>query len=286
VRAAPGSYVEIAREWRTGDTVALTLPKALRVERLSDDPKRAAVLWGPLVLAGDLGSQPRQAEEGDGDGPETASTASPVLVTERPVQEWLKPEPGRPGAFRATGVGADVVLTPFYTTHRRVYTAYWDLLTPAQNAARLQDIEAERARVRRLEAATITFVAPGDAAGDRAHNQQGEATSVVRTDRRPGRRSSKWFAYDLPLAGASPAALVVTYNRDNRRARSFEILVDGTRLAEEKISFDSESRFYDREYALPAPLVAGKTQLTIRFQATGGNEIAPVYGLRLIRAGG
>jgi uncharacterized protein len=286
VRATPGSYVEIAREWRTGDTVALTLPKALRVERLSDDPRRAAVLWGPLVLAGDLGSQPRQAEEGDGDGPETASTASPVLVTERPVQDWLKPEPGRPGAFRTTGVGADVVLTPFYTTHRRVYTAYWDLLTPAQNAARLQDIEAERARVRRLEAATIAFVAPGDAAGDRAHNQQGEATSVVRTDGRTGRRSSKWFAYDLPLAGVSPAALVVTYNRDNRRARSFEILVGGTRLAEEKLSFDSESRFYDREYALPASLVAGKTQLTIRFQATGGNEIAPVYGLRLIRAGG
>jgi uncharacterized protein len=286
VRATPGSYVEIAREWRTGDTVALTLPKALRVERLPDDPRRAAVLWGPLVLAGDLGSQRRQAEEGDGDGPETASTASPVLVTERPVQEWLKPEPGRPGAFRTTGVGADVVLAPFYTTHRRVYTAYWDLLTPAQNAARLRDIEAERARVRRLEAATITFVAPGDAAGDRAHNQQGEATSVVRTDGRAGRRSSKWFAYDLPLVGGSPAALVVTYNRDNRRARSFEILIDGTRLAEETIPFDSESRFYDREYALPAALVAGKTQLTIRFQATGGNEIAPVYGLRLIRAGG
>jgi uncharacterized protein len=159
-------------------------------------------------------------------------------------------------------------------------------LTPAQNAARLTELEAERARVRRLEAATIAFVAPGDTAADRAHNQQGEATSVVRTDGRPGRRSSKWFAYDLPLTGGSPAALVVTYNRDNRRARSFEILVDGARLAEEQIRFDSESRFYDREYALPAALVAGKTQLTIRFQATGGNEIAPVYGLRLIRAGG
>ena len=140
--------------------------------------------------------------------------------------------------------------------------------------------------MRRLEAATILFLAPGDEAADRAHNQQGESTSIVRTDGRPGRRAAKWFSYDLPLAGGTAATLVVTYNRDNRRARSFEILVDGTRLAEEKISFDSESRFYDREYALSAALVAGKTQLTIRFQATGGNEIAPVYGLRLIRAGG
>ena len=79
--------------------------------------------------------------------------------------------------------------------------------------------------------------------------------------------------------------LVVTYNRDNRRARSFEILVDGERVGEERIPFDSESRFYDREYALPPALVHGKTQLTIRFQAPEGNEIAPVYGLRLIRGG-
>jgi len=130
------------------------------------------------------------------------------------------------------------------------------------------------------------FLAPGDEAADRAHNQQGESTSIVRTDGRPGRRAAKWFSYDLPLAGGTASTLVVTYNRDNRRARSFEVVVDGERLAEERIPFDSESRFYDREYALPPALVRGKTQLTIRFQAQEGSEIAAVYGLRLIRGGG
>jgi hypothetical protein len=209
-----------------------------------------------------------------------------VLVTDRPVTEWLEPVAGRPGSFSTTGVGADVTLAPFYSTHRRVYTGYWDLLTPAENVARLKALEAERARVRRLEAATLVLLAPGDAASEKAHNQQGEATSLVRTDGRPGRRAAKWFSYDLPLADSTPAALVVTYNRDNRRARSFEVLVDGERVSEERFGFDSESRFYDREYPLPAALVQGKTRLTIRFQATSGNEIAPVYALRLIRAGG
>src|SRR5262249_23292152 len=41
----PGSYVEINRTWKTGDSVALVLPKRLRVERLADDPARAAILW-------------------------------------------------------------------------------------------------------------------------------------------------------------------------------------------------------------------------------------------------
>jgi hypothetical protein len=286
VTSDPGSYVEITREWRTGDRVSLALTKTLRVERLRDAPSRAAIVWGPLVLAGDLGAQPQRSEDGDGDGPAAATTVSPVLVTDRPVNEWVKPLADQPGSFRTAGVGADVVLSPFYRMHRRVYTGYWDLLTPAENAARLKALEAERARVRRLEAATIVYYAPGDGPAETAHNQQGEATSLVRTDGRSGRSGAKWFSYDLTVAGGTPARLVVTYNKDNRRARSFEVLVDGERLAEEQVPFDSESRFYDREYALPAPLVQGKTRLTIRFQATGGNEIAPVYGVRLVRAGG
>jgi hypothetical protein len=281
----PGSYVDIRRTWKTGDTITIALPKALTLDRLRDDPRRAAVLWGPLVLAGDLGPQPRRPADGDGDGPPAATTPSPVLVTERPVGDWVKPVAGQPGSFRTTGVGAEVTLAPFYRTHRRIYTGYWDLLTHAENVERLEAIEAEGERVRRLEAATIVYLAPTDATIERAHNQRGAETSIVRTDGRPGRRATRWFSYDLPLPGPTPSALVVTYNRDNRRARSFEILVDGQRLAEEKFPFDSESRFFDREYALPASLIEGKSHITIRFQATGTNEIAPVYGLRVIRGG-
>jgi hypothetical protein len=290
----PGSYVEIARTWTSGDIIALTLPKSLRLERLPDDPTRAAVMWGPLVLAGDLGPQPRRSEDGDGEGPSVDTRPeSPIIVTDRPVTDWVTPVPGESGTFRiAAGVldartGRDITLLPFHRMHRRIYTAYWDVLTPAEHAVRLKAIETERARVRRLEAATIAYFAPTDETAERAHNQQGEATSIVRTEGRPGRRAAKWFSYDLPIpAGATPAALIVTYNTDNRRARDFAILVDGQRLAVEKFPFDSESKFFDREYPLPAELVQGKARITVRFEVTGTNEIAPVYALRLIRAEG
>ncbi|HWI57974.1 MAG TPA: glycoside hydrolase family 127 protein, partial [Bacillota bacterium] len=49
-----GSYVELARQWNDGDVVELTLPKTLRREAVPDNPRRVALLWGPLVLAGDL----------------------------------------------------------------------------------------------------------------------------------------------------------------------------------------------------------------------------------------
>ncbi len=278
----PGSYVEIGRRWTTGDTVALTLPKTVRLERVRDRPTRAAVMWGPLVLAADLGPQPRQGD-GDGDGPAIANLDSPVIVTDRPVSTWLKPVAGTPGAFATQGIGVDLKLAPFHRTRRRIYTGYLDVLTPAENEERLKEVAAERERVRRLEAATIAYVSPTSAVLEQSHNQQGEETSVVRIGGRPGRRGAKWFSYDLSPAGETARAIVVTYNRDNRRARSFRILVNGIELAEETFPFDSESRFFDREYQLPAALGNGQTRLTVRFEATAANEIAPVYAVRLVR---
>lgn len=296
----PGSYVELNRTWRSGDRVKLAMPKTLRLARLGDNPQKAAVMWGPLVLAGDLGVAERRRSDGDGDGPADATADAPVLVTERDVSEWLSPVSGQPGAFRTTvarslgdspaGSGESgsrtIEFTPFFRTHRRVYGAYWDLLTPAQYETRLVELAAERARVRALEAATIAFVPVGRPDGEKAFNQQGEETSIVRADGRPGRRAAKWFAFDVPVDPARPTVLVVTYNSDNRRDRSFAIHADGERVAEQRLAKSSVSRFVDIEYPLPATIVNGKPKLTVRFEATNGNEVAPVFGIRTVRRGG
>ncbi len=49
------TFIELKREWRNGDQVKINLPKTLRLEPLPDNPRRVAFMWGPLVLAGDLG---------------------------------------------------------------------------------------------------------------------------------------------------------------------------------------------------------------------------------------
>jgi len=128
---------------------------------------------------------------------------------------------------------------------------------------------------------TVAFLRPGDAQREKAFNQQGEDTSIVRADDRAGRRGTKWFSYDMPLDGAT--ALVVTYQTDNRRIRTFDILVEGQRVASQTLEPNGESRFFDVEYALPPALVANKPKITVRFEATGGNEIGAVFGMRTIR---
>jgi DUF1680 family protein len=288
--SAPGSFVEIARTWTSGDTVSLDLAKTIRLERLPDNSGKAAILWGPLVLAGDLGPAPRRRTDGDGDGTTAAPPEVPVLVTDRPVAEWVAPVAGSPGAFR-TRAGRlpgnpstphEIALSPFYRVHRRSYVAYWDLLTESDLTARLAEAARERERRARLDAATLVLVTPGDQALETRFNQQGEESTIVRLDGRPGRRAARWFSYDLP-ATTGASALVVTYNTDNRRARSFEILVDGRRLAEVAMPKSSVSTFVDVEYALAATRTAGTAPtMTVRFSATGGNEIAPVFALRLV----
>ena len=69
----PGSYVELNRTWKTGDKISLVLPKTLHEEPLPDNPQRVALLWGPLVLAGDLGPEERRGRGRRSAPPENAS---------------------------------------------------------------------------------------------------------------------------------------------------------------------------------------------------------------------
>jgi len=102
-------------------------------------------------------------------------------------------------------------------------------------------------------------------------------------DRRQGRTGKKWFSYDLPVE-AGPQALVVTYHSDQRRARTFEILVEGRQVGKQTLEQSSIARFFDVEYPLSDDILGGKKKVTVRFQAAEGNEIGPVFGVRIIRA--
>ena len=287
----PGSYVEITRRWSSGDRVSIALPKRLRLERLSDKPHKAVVMWGPLVLAGDLGAAPRRRDDGDGDGVRAAAPEPVALVTDRPPAEWLTPVTGKIGAFRASAIArtmssqtpTDVEFSPFFSMHRRNYAAYWDVFTPAELKTRAADLSAERERLKALDGATVVMVDPGDREAEKKFRQQGVETSVIRTDGRSGRRAIQWFSYDLPIDGSGVMVLVATYNSDQRRPRSFDVLVNGTRLGSETQPQSSESRFYEKEYALPADLIRDRNTITVRFEATNGLEVTPVFGVRLVK---
>jgi hypothetical protein len=288
--AEAGSYVEISRTWKSGDVVELKLPKSLRLEPLPDNPQRVAVMWGPLVLAGDLGpgrerGRGRRRERGE----RREAPQVPVFVAaDKPVGEWVRPNETAAGNFRSEGVGQeqDVDLVPFYRLHRRLYSAYWDVFTPSQWDERKAAIAAERERLQKLEAATVAFAQPGEMQAERDVNFQGEETWPVRESGRAGRVGRDWFSFELPVDATKPQVLVVTYHSGQRqREPKFDISIDGERIAtQETVKRESPAQFYDAEYAIPAELVEGKEKVTVRFDTTEGSAIGPVFGVRVIRA--
>jgi len=283
----PDSYVEITRTWKSGDTVELVLPKTLRKEPLPDNTERFALMWGPLVLAGDLGAE--TFRERDGEGWRVTGKAPVLVAASQSVENWLKPVAGKPGTFLTSGVGlaTDITFVPFYQLPRRKYAIYWDMFTPEEWKKESEAYAAEEEKQKKLEAATVAFAQPGQMQTERDFNQQGEESSPVQLEGRYGRRGTKWFSFDLPVEAGHPMGLVVTFSNDARRNGSFDVLVDGKKVGEyatERRSPEQDVRFLDVEYAIPPELIEGKQKVTVRFEASPGSDIPGVFGIRIVRA--
>jgi len=288
------SFVKIERTWRSGDTVEVTLPRSLWLETLPDNPRRAAVMWGPLVLAGDIGPERARASV-EGEDLDLPPTVPVLVAAERPVASWLVPVDADPMKFRTAGVGRepsaaagghDVDLIPFYRLHRRTYAIYWDLFTPAEWEERKAEYIAEAERLRKLEAATVAYLQPGEVVFEREFNYQaGEGVVPQRIQGRPGRRGTSWFSYDVPVEPSHPMTVIATYYSGDRRGTpaEFDILVVGTLIAEQTIEQSDPHRFFDVAYSIPEELVRGTERVTVKFQAKHGSQIATVFGLRIIR---
>jgi uncharacterized protein len=287
-RPQPSSFVALRRTWRNGDTVEVALPRTLRLEPTPDNPSVAALLWGPLVLAADLG--PRR--EGR-DGPDVAV---PVLVAAgRPVEEWVRPAGDAAGDFTAAQVArvvaqpaapADLAFAPFYRTQERTYGIYFDVVTPGEFDARVAGYDVERERARRLEAATVSLVHPGDEQGERDYTYRSEPVQrpVVRSAGRTGRGGDGWFSFALPVDPDAGMALVVTYlNEPGLPAASgnFRLMVEEVEVGRFEPD-TARTGFFDATYRVPLEATRGKARATVRVQADAGGRIAPIFALRMV----
>jgi uncharacterized protein len=127
--ATPSSYLTLARTWKDGDLVEVSLPMGLHVEALAGYPTLQAVMYGPLVLAGRLGSENlTQSEIYLGYDPTPSGDAAPVpnvnSKSKGPLG-WVEPVANQPGSFRVTAGSGQVSLIPFYKLLGERYVVYW-----------------------------------------------------------------------------------------------------------------------------------------------------------------
>ncbi len=136
IEALPGSYVTVEREWQDGDRVDVQLPMSLYLEALPDDSNTVAVLYGPIVLAGALGTHDMPDVYNKDYHTREAlinrlpTPSVPVLVGNGDaVLASIQATDGKPLTFHTQGTGKpnDVELIPFYRMHHQRYTVYWQL---------------------------------------------------------------------------------------------------------------------------------------------------------------
>ena len=280
VKQVPESFYDISRTWKKGDLVQVEMPFSLRLESMSDDSDRVAVMYGPIVLAGDLG----EIENPNANDPDFVQV---IMSEDRNPENWLVPVSGSVNTFKSIDVGIphNLLVRPFYKIYDRRYSIYFDLFNQEKWKERQAVVKAEQERKKKLEEMTYDFFQPGEIQSERNHNFKGFNSYIKNFKNRKarviGRNGS--FSFDLKVMMGQPMSLVVEYWGGFTGSRTFDILVNNKKIGTENISGKKDGKFIDVQYDIPNDLTIGNDKLTITFMPHSGNRAGPIFGARTIK---
>jgi DUF1680 family protein len=140
--ADPGSYLAIRKTWQDGDAISISLPMEARQETLPGDDSVTAALYGPLVLAADLGAgptdEPNKVIHSGDTVPKNLPAASPLSkVAAGPdanMKQWIQVESAPELRFTAAGESAKYQLMPMYQIGDQRYSVYWQMQSPKKQS--------------------------------------------------------------------------------------------------------------------------------------------------------
>lgn len=282
----PGAYTSITRTWSDGDRIELKLPMRLHLESMPDDPAVAAVMYGPLVLAGRLGSENLKRE--DQFKPDQLMYTQgdievPSLLIDGPgdLAAAVAPVNGRPLEFTARTAAGPIALAPIDAVNDERYTVYWQLASAKSDAPR-QWADAQAAKAA-YKARLVDEVKTGDQTSERAHRQQGTRTTSGVYKGRRWRDAAGWFSYDLAVTPETPLALACTFSGDDT-GRNFDILIDGKKLTAVSLERSKPGGFNIVEYPLPPELLQGKQKITVRFESHPNSTAGGLFGCAILKS--
>lgn len=135
VSADKDGYLVVSRNWKSGDKVEGEMPMQINMVSTPDDPNRAALYYGPILLAGELGIKGMEA-------PAPFSNPSvkndyytynfnvpndlplSLEIDKKNLQKTLIPIDGKPLRFQNNN---GTVVSPLYDIHRQRYVVYWNI---------------------------------------------------------------------------------------------------------------------------------------------------------------
>lgn len=235
-------YYTINRKWKDGDTVEMSLPMTLRAVQLPDKSPYYSFMYGPVVLAADLGKERLDGQFADdsrgghvASGPQLPLQNMPVIVgEEKDLLANLKRVSPDKLEFRLSGVYPSrydgMILKPFYKTHECRYMIYWELVSGDELKHRQAELAKQEAERVRLENITADMVACGEQQPESDHFIEMENSVIGSEQGTLWRETKGWFSYKMKSNGKPVNAVMINSFPDE--ARSAEIHVNGVKIGE------------------------------------------------------
>lgn len=234
-------YFTIERKWKDGDVVEMSLPMSLRAVQIPDKSPYYSFMYGPIVLASDMGKERMDglfADDSRGghvaSGPQLPLQDMPVIVgDEKDILSNIKKN-GSKLEFTLSGTYPSkyegMILKPFYKTHECRYMVYWELVSKDELKKKQDELaraEMERAR---LENITADLVVCGEQQPESDHFVKMEQSVIGSEQGTPWRETKGWFSYKMKSKGKPVNAVMINSFID--ASRDAEVYVNGQKIGE------------------------------------------------------
>ncbi|HXB60700.1 MAG TPA: beta-L-arabinofuranosidase domain-containing protein [Candidatus Acidoferrales bacterium] len=287
---SPGNYVAINRSWQNNDQVQIQLPMSLRTETLQDTTNTVALFYGPILLAGALGTNGMPATDFASGQLDLVSTAIPdglvpqVVASIPTLLSNTVPVPDQSLNFQTVGLGEprDINLMPFYQLQHQRYSVYWSLESET-NWLQFADSNAV------ASARVIDEVNIGDPVSEAAHDLVAVNSTTGNFDGMNWRDADENFSDDggsfSYVMAVNPNALMsaeCTFWGSDTGNREFNILANGTIIGTETLTNDVPGEFFTVDYPIPTAITSGQTNVTIELQSYPSEIAGGLFGLETV----
>jgi hypothetical protein len=297
--SGPSSYVTIDRTWKKGDIIDITFPMHNSVKYLPNNPQYVALMHGPILLGMKTGTEDLAHLVADdsrfgqyASGKKLPLDQAPILVPKEieDIIGDLRPIAGKPLHFTLSTHMENAIngeLQPFFEIHDSRYMIYWLALSESNYKDYLDQLSKEEQERQALEARTVDKVQPGEQQPETDHKMETDRSNVGNTNDVFFRdaRDGHYFSYLMQTQGSTSLTLRLTFwGQDEWRSCEFDIMIDDTLLCSVNNTHKwRTSQFKTEDYAIPAELLKGKSQIRVKFVAKPGRQVGEIYGVRLIR---
>ncbi|MCD8390839.1 MAG: glycoside hydrolase family 127 protein [Firmicutes bacterium] len=295
VSVSKTGYYAIERTWRAGDTVEVTLPMGLHTYTARGGANDAAFMYGPVVLAGRLGTGGFPTSDFVSDHASLDGAAGidvpDLVVADKNPNTFIQVSDLSKLEFTLTAAPEPITLIPYFDLHHERYALYWRLYGAGEEIIK-DDFAAE------LDAATVDTVRAGEQQPEVDHamkcrNSNTGYSAALSRGWRDARGVGGCFSYDMSVDADKTNYVMAMYWAGDgdftdggvSYTREFEILADGAVIAEQTLRGGAAFEPIYAYYAVPAAITAGKERITVAFRTKGENTAAGgVFEVRITTA--